>query len=87
MLGNNCLCVNNLKINFIGEQDESIQFLGLHLDEHLTWTKHISAITSKISKSLFAINRVKYALPHYALKNIILFTSTEPFTIWNTSLG
>ena len=78
--------MNNVKINFIGENDESIKFLGLHLDEHLTWTKHIAAITSKIAKSLFAINRVKYALPHYALI-IILFTGSEPFTIWNTSLG
>ena len=69
-LGNNCVCVNNVKINFIGENDESLKFLGLHLDEHLTWTKHIAAITSKISKSLFAINSVQYALPHYALKTL-----------------
>ena len=68
-LGNNCISVNNVKINFIGENDESIKFLGLHIDEHLTWSKHIAAITSKISKSLFVINRVKYVLPHYALKH------------------
>ena len=30
-LGNNCLCVSNVKINCIGENDESIKFLGLHL--------------------------------------------------------
>ena len=46
-LGNNCLCVNDVKINFIGENDESIKCLGLHLDEHLTSTKHIAAITSR----------------------------------------
>ena len=69
-LGNNCLSLNDIKINFIGENDESIKFLGLHLDEHLTWKNHIAAITSKISKSLFAINRVKYLLPHYALKTL-----------------
>ena len=63
-LGNNCLCVNNVNINCIGENDESITLLGLHLDEHLTWTKHIAAITSNISTSLFAITMFKYALPH-----------------------
>ena len=62
--------MNNVKIILFGENDESIKFLGLHLDEHLTWTKHIAAITSKISKSLFVINRVKYVLPHYALKTV-----------------
>ena len=67
-LGNNCLCVNIVKIHCIGENDESIKVLGLHLDEHLTWTKHIAAITSNISKSLFCINMVKYALPDYAIK-------------------
>ena len=35
-----------------------------------TWSKHIAAITSKISKSLFAINKVKYILTHYALKTL-----------------
>ena len=62
-LGNNSLCVNNVKINFIGENYESIKFLGLHIDEHLTWTKHIAAITSKISKSLFAINPYSAGVP------------------------
>ena len=62
--------MNNVKILFIGENDDSIKFLGLHLDEHLTWSKTIEAITSKISKSLFVINRVKYVLPHYALKTL-----------------
>ena len=61
--------MNNVKTNCIGENDESLTFLGLHLDEHLTWSKHIEAITSIISKSIFVINRVKYILPHYALKH------------------
>ena len=64
------MVVNNVKINCIGDYCESIKFLALHLDEHLTWTKHIATITSNISKSLFAIIMVKYVAPHYALKTL-----------------
>ena len=61
-LGNNCISVNNVKINFIGENDESITFLGLHIDEHLTWSKHIAAITSKISKSSLVQSHLQYGI-------------------------
>ena len=51
-------------------QSQSVKFLGVYLDKHLTWNNHIKAICTKISKSLFVINRVKHILPHTALKTL-----------------
>ena len=37
----------------------TIKFLGVILDSHLTWEKHINYIRNKISKSIGIINKVK----------------------------
>ena len=65
-------CLTNQTITQIGEQnkDDAIKFLGIYIDRHLTWKKHINIICSKISKATFVINRVKHFLPHCALKSL-----------------
>ena len=41
------------------EREISLKFLGVILDEHLTWKKHIQLIENKISKMLvFFIKQV-----------------------------
>ena len=50
------------------DEQESIKFLGIYLDKHLTIKQHINFLCSSISKSIFAINRVKHILPIKALK-------------------
>ena len=71
----NTNCKNNIKINNeiitqVGKykKEESMQFLGLYIDKHLTWKEHINIISSKIARAIFAINRVKHFIPHKALK-------------------
>jgi len=66
------IMINNEKIDQIGNNcnDKSFKFLGVHLDENLTWNCHISHIHNKISQSLFVINRVKNFLPITALHNL-----------------
>ena len=66
---NNCIKINNEIVNHIWKDNEgeSVKVLGIHIDKHLTWKKHINIIRSKIYKSIFAINRVKNFLPHNAL--------------------
>ena len=44
-------CVNNFN------------FLGLHLDRHMTWKTHIDMVAGKISRSIGILNRLKYYLP------------------------
>jgi hypothetical protein len=40
------------------------------IDENLTWNPHINYIKSKISRAIFAINKVKNILPRSALKSL-----------------
>ena len=46
---------------------KTLTFLGLHLDEHLTWKQQIECTTSKIAKTLFAIKQSKNFLPSTSL--------------------
>jgi hypothetical protein len=51
-------------------REKSIKFLGIHIDEHLTWKFHIQHINNKISRTLFAINKAKHLLPKMALHTL-----------------
>jgi hypothetical protein len=46
---------------------DSIKFLGVHFDPELSYKKHISTINSKISKSLYIIQRAKHILSEKSL--------------------
>ena len=44
------------------------KFLGIYLDTHLIWKRHIERISSKISSTIFAINRARDCLSKHALR-------------------
>ena len=44
------------------------KFLGIYLDTHLTWKRHIERISAKISSAIFAINRARNFLSKRALR-------------------
>jgi hypothetical protein len=44
-------------------QATSVKFLGVFVDQHLTWNDHIENISSKIAKSIGILSRVAYLLP------------------------
>ena len=46
---------------------ESCKFLGVYLDEKMTWKTHIEQITSKMAKTVGIISRIKHILPKYIL--------------------
>ena len=48
--------------NKIIKRSEHIRFLGIILDENLTWKKHINTIESKIAKNIGALYRAKFLL-------------------------
>ncbi len=45
------------------ERVSEFNFLGLTLDENLTWKSHINKISNKISKSMGILNKLKHFLP------------------------
>ena len=60
------LLINNTPI----EQVESAKFLGVHIDQHLTWTVHINHISAKIAKNVGILTRIAYLLPKTTRLNL-----------------
>jgi len=50
------------------ERKSSVKFLGIIIDEKVTWGEHIAKVRKKLSSSLFAIRRAKHALTPKHLK-------------------
>ena len=51
-------------------KDYATKFLGIYIDESLTWKKHLSHVNSKISRAIFSINQVKHFLPYDSLRTL-----------------
>ena len=63
--------IQKLELNgepLVGVHD--FNFLGLTIDQHMTWNAHIQKISNKISRSLGIINRLKRHLPQNILRTI-----------------
>ena len=58
--------LSNQEINLVNET----VFLGVVLDEHLTWLPRINNVTRKISKSIGIIYKASFCLPQQALKEM-----------------
>ena len=52
------------------ECKEHIKYLGLIMDCHLSWKYHINHISSKISKSVGIIAKLRHFVPYHTLLNI-----------------
>ena len=46
---------------------ESFKFLGVYLDEKITWKNHVEQITSEMSKTVGIISRTKHILRKHVL--------------------
>ena len=44
--------------------ETSFKFLGLHVDESLTWKYHVKKVCARISRSNYILNKVKNFLPY-----------------------
>src|SRR6218665_1143286 len=53
------LVIDNTEI----PQVNSVKFLGIYVDQHLTWKIHLENVASKISKNIGIISRIAYLIP------------------------
>lgn len=67
-------------------QVNSCKFLGVYIDNRLTWKDHINKISKKICKSIGIINRIRYMMLQNVLLNLYLFTFTYLFLSYCNSV-
>ena len=65
----------------INERENSLKFLGVVLDEHLTWKKHIQLIENKVSKNVDVLYKTSKLINSKCLRSIyfsfiLLYTLT-----------
>ena len=79
--------INNEKIKCVSE----FNFLGIMIDEFLSWNPHTEMVTSKISRTLGVIKRVRGFLPFHALEKIynalVVPHLNYGLKLWGTNLA
>ena len=63
------------------KNERTYKFLGIHLDEHLSFDTHCTLICNKLAKSNFIISRVKNILPVHSLKTLY-FSLIHPHLLY-----
>lgn len=56
----------------------SIKFLGIHIDSHLNFSNHVNYLSTKISKSVGILNKLKFTLPSSILK-LLYYSLIHPY--------
>ena len=64
--------LNGQEVERVGnnQNEKSFKFLGIYMDETLTWKHHIEKVCSKIASSNYIINKVKHILAKSTLKTL-----------------
>ena len=61
-----CLKIADTVIENVNE----FNFLGVHLDSHMTWKSHTDKLALKLSKYTGILNKLKHYLPSYILRTL-----------------
>ena len=69
--------------------EKEIKFLGVLIDQNLTWKPHINNILNKTAKSIYVINKMKHFVPSDTLKTLYYTLIHPHFTygiyVWGNS--
>ena len=66
---------------------ENVQFLGLIMDEHLSWRNHLDAVCTKLSRSVGVIFRLKFIFPERVLITLYISIILPYLTYCNVAWG
>ena len=67
----NCVCNNMLLLNdCVVQRVQNSKFLGIHIDDKLSCSVHISELRTKLLKSLGMLRVVSHCMPRNVLKSI-----------------
>ena len=71
-LNNMSVQINGIDLTRIGKdcEETSTKFLGIYIDDSLSWKHHIANVNSKMSRAIFAIKQVKKFLPYSSLRTL-----------------
>ena len=79
------LCLDYVEISHV----DAFKFLGLTVDQSLTWNNHINDLSKKCSSSIGILNKVKNFLPESALlslyNTLILSHINYGITAWSST--
>ena len=66
------LSINGVPLSQIGNAygEKSTKFIGIYIDEFLTWNYHLTHINNRISRALFMIRQTKHFLPVASLRTL-----------------
>jgi len=77
----NCKNHNNINIKIRGINIERVvctKFLGVIINERLTWNDHIMLVKQKVSKNIGVIARIRYCVP-FSVLIMLYHTLIEPY--------
>ena len=77
-----------IKINGHAIQPSSYaKYLGVYIDDKLTWKKHVNTVCSKIGKRLLGLGKVKKLCESKNTAEGISCNDTKPYPILHINLG
>ena len=63
----------NLNFRVSGQKIEitnSVKYLGIHLNDSLTWKSHLTTLLPKLNRAIGLLSKIRYHTPKYLLKTI-----------------
>ena len=73
---------SDLKISLNGVEIEKVsefKFLGIHIDEHLSWKSHMNKLLAKIFKNLGVVRKISCFLSKKNIDTDVSFNDYESY--------